>query len=61
MKNNQVLITAHSYLGPYSLRTFIDNHKLYNNQNNKHDDTDNQITAAHEITERCHDISRITR
>lgn len=25
MKNNQVLITAHSYLGPYSLRTFIFN------------------------------------
>lgn len=47
------------YLG-YTFRTFIDDHELDSDQNNEDNNTDDQVTAAYELTESLHDITRIT-
>ena len=64
---NRHLFTRHciecescSYLR-YSLRTFVDNDKLDQYQNNEYNRTNDHITATNETSERCNDITRISR
>ena len=41
-----------------SLRTFINNYKLDNNEYNEYDCTNDKITATYELAKRCDNITR---
>ena len=44
----------------HTLGTFVDDHKLYDDQNDKHDTADNNIIATYILSESTHHITGIT-